>query len=104
MENARVSQNDCRPDGRTGRRLGGTRLGGCAQPEPSSLDVPAGFFKNCLPRTVTPSGVDGDAPIPDDYNYIKCGNNGEVKMQVRTYSRTDGSLQDNSLHFVMLDT
>jgi len=69
-----------------------------------TLDVPAGFFKNCPAIVVTPAGVNGHAPIPDDYDYSKCGNNGEVKMQVRIYSRTDGSLQDNSFHFAMLDT
>jgi len=66
-----------------------------------TLDVPAGYFKNCPVVMVTPAGVNGHAPIPDDYDYSACGNNGEVKIQIRIYSRTDGSLQDNSFHFVM---
>jgi hypothetical protein len=66
-----------------------------------TLDVPAGYFKNCPAVTVTPAGVNGHAPIPDDYDYYTCGNNGEVKIQIRIYSRTDGSLQDNSFQFVM---
>ena len=66
-----------------------------------TLDVPAGYFKNCPTVMVTPAGINGHAPIPDDYDYNTCGNNGEVKIQIRIYSRTDGSLQDNSFHFVM---
>ena len=66
-----------------------------------TLDVPAGYFKNCPVVMVTPAGVNGHAPIPDDYDYSTCGNNGEVKIQIRIYSRTDGSLQDNAFHFVM---
>lgn len=66
-----------------------------------TLDVSAGYFKNCPVVMVTPAGVDGHAPIPNDYDYYTCGNNGEVKIQIRIYSATDGSLQDNSFQFVM---
>jgi len=67
-----------------------------------TLQVPAGYFKDCPVVMVTPSGVNGHAPIPDDYNYMACGNNGQVKIQIRIYSRTDGALQDNSFHFAMI--
>ncbi len=67
-----------------------------------TLDVPAGYFTDCPVILVTPAGVDGHAPIVNDYNYITCGN-GEVKMQIRIWSRTDGTLQDNSFHFLMMD-
>ncbi len=63
-----------------------------------TLDVPAGYFKNCPVVMVTPVGVNGHA---DDYDYSTCGNNGEVKIQIRICSRTDGSLQDNAFHLVM---
>jgi hypothetical protein len=69
-----------------------------------TLDVPAGFFKSCPALLVTPSGVDGHAPIPDDFDYITCGNGGEVKIQITIYSRTNGALQGNSFHFAMIDT
>jgi hypothetical protein len=43
------------------------------------------------------------ASIPDDFNYITCGaGSGEVKMQVRIYSRTDGARQDNAFHFLIM--
>jgi hypothetical protein len=69
-----------------------------------TLDVPAGFFKNCPAVTVTPSGLNGHLAIPDDYNYEACGNNGEVKLQIRLYERASGALQDNAFHFAMIDT
>jgi hypothetical protein len=69
-----------------------------------TLEVPAGHFKSCPVVIVTPAGLNGHAPIPDDYNYITCGGNGEVKIQIRINSRTSGSLQDNSFHFLMMDT
>ncbi|MFY9720283.1 MAG: hypothetical protein WAK16_11655 [Candidatus Cybelea sp.] len=68
-----------------------------------TLDVPGGF-KNCPAVLVTPSGINGHAPIANDYNYTACGGGGEVKIQIRVYSRTSGALQDNSFHFVMIDT
>jgi hypothetical protein len=67
-----------------------------------TLDVPAGKFKNCPVVLVTPAGLNGHAPIPDDYDYSTCGNNGEVKIQIRIYSRTNGALQDNAFHFAMI--
>ena len=69
-----------------------------------TLDVPAGFFANCPVINVLPAGLNGHLAIPDVYNYITCGNNGEVKMQVRFYERASGALQDNAFHFAMIDT
>jgi len=67
-----------------------------------TIDVPAGFFTSTCPVIlVTPAGQNGETPIPDDYNYITCGGNGEVKMQVRIRGRKDGALQDNAFHFYM---
>lgn len=69
-----------------------------------TLDVPAGNkFKSCPVVVLTPAGVSGGIPIPDDYDYITCGNQGEVKIQVRIYSRTDGTHQDNAFHFAMIE-
>jgi hypothetical protein len=68
-----------------------------------TIDVPAGFFGSTCPVIlVTPAGVASHAPIPDDFNYITCGGAGEVKMQIRIYSRTDGALEDNAFHFLMM--
>jgi len=68
-----------------------------------TLDVPGGFFTGCPVILVTPAGIASHAPIPDDFNYITCGaGSGEVKMQIRIYSRTDGSLEDNAFHFLMM--
>lgn len=68
-----------------------------------TIDVPAGFFGTTCPVIfVTPAGIESHAPIPDDYNYITCGGAGEVKMQIRIYSRTDGALEDNAFHFLMM--
>lgn len=69
-----------------------------------TLQVPAGYFKGCPAFIVTPAGINGHVVIPDDWDYITCGNNGEVKMQIRLYERTSGALQDNAFHFIMLDT
>lgn len=69
-----------------------------------TLDVPPGKFANCPAITVTGSGINGHAPIADVYNYIMCGNQGEVRAQIRIYARTNGALQDNAFHFVMNDT
>ena len=68
-----------------------------------TIDVPAGFFGSTCPVImVTPAGIASHAPIPDDFNYITCGGAGEVKMQIRIYSRTDGALEDNAFHFLMM--
>ena len=68
-----------------------------------TIDVPAGFFGSTCPVImVTPAGIASHAPIPDDFNYITCGGAGEVKMQIRIYSRTDGTLEDNAFHFLMM--
>ncbi|HEY2474470.1 MAG TPA: hypothetical protein VGI19_06670 [Candidatus Cybelea sp.] len=69
-----------------------------------TLQVPAGFFKDCPALIVTPAGLNGHLAIPDDYDYITCGNNGQVKIQVREYERPTGALQDNAFHFIMMDT
>jgi hypothetical protein len=68
-----------------------------------TIDVPT--FPDCPAILVTPAGVNGHAPIVNDYNYITCNTGGgEVKIQIRIYSRTDGSRQDNSFHFLMAKT
>ena len=67
-----------------------------------TIDVPADYFKDCPVILTAAAGVNGHAPIVNDYNYITCGS-GEVKMQIRIWSRTDGALQDNSFHFLMMD-
>ncbi len=70
-----------------------------------TLDVPGSVFGTsiCPVILVTPAGVNGHAPIADDFNYITCeAGDGEVKMQIRIYSRTDGALQDNGFHFLMM--
>jgi len=69
-----------------------------------TIDVPGGYFTNGCPVIfVTPAGLNPHASIPNDFNYITCGaGSGEVKMQVRLYSRTDGSLQDNAFHFLIM--
>ncbi|HEX4012324.1 MAG TPA: hypothetical protein VHX17_00385 [Candidatus Cybelea sp.] len=69
-----------------------------------TLDVPAGYFKECPAIDVLPAGLNGHLVIPDVYDYITCGNNGEVKMQIRLYERAGGALQDNAFHFAMIDT
>ena len=69
-----------------------------------TLNVPARQFKNCPTIIVTPWGVNGHAPIANSFDYITCGNFGEVKIQIRIYSRTDGAGQDNGFMFVMNDT
>jgi hypothetical protein len=68
-----------------------------------TIDVP--FFPDCPVVLVTPAGTNGHAPIVNDYNYITCNTaGGEAKIQIRIYSRTDGSLQDNAFHFLMAKT
>ncbi len=69
-----------------------------------TLDVPAGFFKNCPAIVASPAGLNGHLAIPDVYDYVTCGNNGEVKVQIREYEYNTGSLQDNAFHFIMMDT
>jgi hypothetical protein len=65
-----------------------------------TLDVPS--FPDCPVVLITPAGINGHVPIADDYNYITCNTSGgEVKIQIRIYSRNDGALQDNSFHFLM---
>ncbi|HEX3457891.1 MAG TPA: hypothetical protein VHR97_08055 [Candidatus Baltobacteraceae bacterium] len=68
-----------------------------------TIEVPAGFFHNCPAVMVTPAGGNGDVPIANDYNYISCGNHGDVKIQIRIVGRSTGNLQDNAFHFVMVD-
>ncbi|HEX4159511.1 MAG TPA: hypothetical protein VHY79_13640 [Rhizomicrobium sp.] len=67
-----------------------------------TIDVPDGYFTDCPEILVTAAGNNGHAPIVNDYDYITCGQ-GEVKMQIRIWSRTDGSAQDNAFHFLMID-
>jgi hypothetical protein len=66
-----------------------------------TIDFPSGTFKTCPALMVTPSGINGHLVIANDFNYVTCGNGAEVRIQVRMYERTDGSLEDNSFHFVM---
>ena len=71
-----------------------------------TLDIPGSVFGTsiCPVILITPAGVNGHAPIADDFNYITCkAGDGEVKMQIRIYSRTDGALQDNAFHFLMIE-
>ncbi len=69
-----------------------------------TIQFPAGTFANCPAIMVTPSGVNGHLVIANDFNYTACGGGGQVKMQVRMYTRQDGTLEDNSFHFVMNET
>jgi len=65
-----------------------------------TLDVPS--FPDCPVVFVQPAGINGHLPIANDFNYITCNTaGGEAKIQIRIYSRTDGSLQDNGFHFLM---
>jgi hypothetical protein len=67
-----------------------------------TIDVPAGYFKECPLILATPAGFTSEFPIINDYNYITCGGSGEVKMQIRIWGRKTGALQDNAFHFLMI--
>lgn len=67
-----------------------------------TLDVPAGHFKRCPAILLTAWGYTSEFPILEDYDYVTCGNLGEVKMQIRVWGRKDGAAQDNAFHFVMI--
>ncbi|HEX3368734.1 MAG TPA: hypothetical protein VHS56_04085 [Candidatus Cybelea sp.] len=69
-----------------------------------TLDVPAGYFSTCPAIVASPAGLNGHLAIPDVYDYVTCGNNGEVKVQIREYEYNTGALQDNAFHFVMIGT
>jgi hypothetical protein len=66
-----------------------------------TLDVPAGYFKDCPVVLATPAGYTSEFPIINDYDYITCGDLGEVKIQIRVWGRKTGAAQDNAFHFLM---
>ncbi|HEV3091873.1 MAG TPA: hypothetical protein VGX91_10600 [Candidatus Cybelea sp.] len=68
-----------------------------------TITVPAGEFKNCPSILATPAGYSGTPPVANDYDYIQCGSNGTVKMQIRILT-TSGSLVDTPFHFLMTNT
>jgi|HubBroStandDraft_6_1064221.scaffolds.fasta_scaffold425747_3 hypothetical protein len=68
-----------------------------------TIDFPAGTFTNCPAIIATGSGINTHTPVANVFNYVSCGNNGEVKAQLRMYSNSGSGLQDNSFHFVLVE-
>jgi hypothetical protein len=63
-----------------------------------TVTYPSGTFTHTPALTCNPSGIDSHLPICNIYSYT--ANNGGIKVQFRIYARPDGSLEDNSFHFL----